>query len=133
MGLSKPLIGSVSDSGNVVIRAVFSGLSGKRRLSTSLEVISKRGAARSIEQRLQMCVATNAASEAVTIGLPKCINADVASFLTDLPAAFTSVIAAGSLFLSPFALSGSSFWHARLNFDSSGPELYSQHAIHRIV
>src|SRR6267154_1933081 len=82
-------------------------------MSTSLQVIGKRGAARSIEQRLQMRVSTNSASKAVAIGSPKCIDADVASFLTDLLAAFTPTIAAGSLFLSSLALAGSFFWHIR--------------------
>jgi hypothetical protein len=50
-----------------------------------------------------MCIATNAASETVAIGLPKCIDADVAPFLTDLPAAFTSTSAAGSLFFRPWS------------------------------
>jgi hypothetical protein len=108
------------------MRRVVSGLSANRRVSTSFQVIRERTAARSIEQRLQMCVATNAGSEAVAIGLPKCVDASVASFLTDLPVAFTSVIAAEALFLSPLALSNSFFWHATLISDSSEPEPYSQ-------
>ncbi len=129
VGLSKPSIGSVADSGNVLIHAAFSGRFAERRTFTSLQVIGKRGTARSIEQRPQMCVSTNAASEAVAIGLPKCIDADVASFHADLaalPAAFTSIIAARSLFFSSLALAGSFFWHATLNFDSSEPEPYNQ-------
>ena len=76
-----------------------------------------------------MCVSTHAASEAVAIGLPKRIDADVASFPTDLPAAFTPIIAAGSLFLSSLALAGSFFLHATLNFDFSEPEPYNQPGI----
>ena len=98
-------------------------------MSTSLQVIGKRGAARSIEQRLQMRVSTNSASEAVAIGSPKCIDADVASFLTDLPTAFTSIVAAGSLFLSSLALAGSFFWHTTLDFDSSESVPYNQPGI----
>src|ERR1039457_1122504 len=126
MGFSKPLIGNVADSGNVLIRAVFSAISANRRMSTSLQVIGERTAARSIEQRLQTCVATNPGSEAVAIGLPKCVDAGIASFLSDLPAAFPSINAAGSLFVSPAAPAGSFFWHATLIFDSSETEPYSQ-------
>ena len=126
MGLFKPPIGGVAYIGSFLMRRVFSGLSANRRVSTSFQVIRERTAARSIEQRLQMCVATNAGSEAVAIGLPKCVDASVASFLTDLPVAFTSVIAAEALFLSPLALSNSFFWHATLISDSSEPEPYSQ-------
>src|SRR5204863_1877617 len=109
------------DSGNVFIHADFSGLSAKRRMSTSLQVIRKGGAACSIEQRLQMCVAAYAASEAVAIGLPKCIDTDVAFFLADLPAVLTSIISAGSLFFSPLAFCGPFFWHTTLISDSSEP------------
>src|SRR5260370_15004456 len=126
MGLSKPLIGSVANRWNVFIHAIFSGVSAKRRISTSSQVIRTRGSARSIEQRLQMCVATNAWSEAVAIGLPKCIDADVAIFLAYFPAAFTPIIGAGSLFLSPLAVSGSFSWHVTLIFDSIESEPYGQ-------
>src|SRR6266566_9703466 len=70
-----------------------------------------------------MCVPTNAGSEGVAIGLPKCIDAGVASFVTDLPAAFTfAIIEAGSSILSSSALSDSFLWHVTLIFNSSEPE-----------
>src|SRR6202011_3140455 len=92
MRLFKPLIGSVANRGNVFIHAIFFGMSAKPRISTSLQVIRKRGTAGSIEQRLQMCVATDAWSEALAIGLPECIDADVAIFRAYPRVAFTPII-----------------------------------------
>jgi len=77
-----------------------------------------------------MCVATNAGSEAVAIGLPKCIDAGVASYVTDLPAGFTfAIIEAGSSILSSSALSGSFLWYVTLIFNSSEPEPDSEGGI----
>jgi hypothetical protein len=123
MGFSKPLIGGVADIGNFLVHAIFLVLLAIRRLRGSLQVIGKRVAACSIEQRLQMCVATNAGSEAVAIGLPQCIDAGVASLLT------TAILDARSLTLSSlvfFASSGSFFWHGTPISDASEPELYNQ-------
>src|ERR1035437_7633874 len=74
-----------------------------------------------------MCVATNAGGEAVAIGLPKCIDAGVASLLTDLPAVITfAIIEAGAFILSTLALSGSFLWHATLTSNSSEPQPHGQ-------
>ena len=51
----------------------------------ALQIIGKRVAARSIEQRLQLCVATNAGSEAVAIDLPKYIDAGAPLFSRIFP------------------------------------------------
>jgi hypothetical protein len=127
MGFSKPLIGSVADSGNVLVPAVLSGLYANWRMSTSLQVIGKRGAARSIEQCLQMRVATNAGSEAVAIGLSKGVDAGIASFLTNLPIAIAfAIVEAGPRIFSFLAFfagkSGSFLWHATLISNSSSSE-----------
>ena len=127
MGFPKPLIGSVADSGNVLVRPVFSDLFAKWRMSTSLQVIGERVAARSVKQRFQMCVPTNSGSEAVAIGLPNRIDACVTAFLTNLPVAITvEFIEAGPFIFSPLALSGSFLWHATPISDSSEPEPHSQ-------
>jgi hypothetical protein len=113
--------------GNFLVHAVFRVLAANRRLSSSLQVIGKRVAARPFEQRPQMCVATNAGGEAVAIGLPKCIDAGVASLLTDLPAAIAfAIIGAGAFILSTLALSGSFLWHGTLISNSSEPQPHSQ-------
>src|ERR1019366_2922156 len=97
MRLPKSPIGGVAYMGNFLVHAVFCVLTANRRLSTSLQVIGKRVAARSFEQRPQMRVAANAGGETVAIGLPKCIDAGVASLLTDLPAALAfAIIEAGA-------------------------------------
>jgi hypothetical protein len=77
-----------------------------------------------------MCVAANAGSEVVAIGLPKCTDTRIASLLADLPAAIALATGAGSFIVSSLAffvrLSGSFLWHAILMFNSSEPEPFSQ-------
>src|SRR5947209_17790088 len=121
MGFPKLLIGGVAYIGTVLLHAAFSVLFANLRLPSSLQVIGKRGAARSVEQRLQMCVATNTGCKAVAIGLPKRIDAGVASLLTHLPAAITfAIVQVGSFTLSSSAFRigrfGSFLWHAHLQF-----------------
>jgi len=107
--------------GGFLVYAVSSVLSANRRLPSRLQVFGKRVAACSVEQRPQMCVATNAGSEAVAIGLPECIDAGIASLLADLPAAITfAIVVTGSSTLSSLAflvaLSGSFLWHGSAHF-----------------
>jgi len=76
-----------------------------------------------------MCVATNAGSEVVAIGLPQCIDAGVASLLTDLPIGITwAIVEAGSFTLSfpDFFVRrfGSFLWHSTLLLNLSEPEAY---------
>src|ERR1035437_1295020 len=74
-----------------------------------------------------MRVATNAGGEAVAISLTKCIDAGVASLLTDLRAAITfAIIEAGAFILSTLALSGSFLWHGTLISNSSEPQPHGQ-------
>ena len=131
MSFSKPFRGSVKYIGRFLDHAVFRVLSANRRAPGRLQVIGERGAARSIEQRLQVCVSSNAGSEAVAIGLAKPIDASVATLLTDLRAVIALAIveaeaSAASLQAFFAGPSCSLIRHGTLQSNSSEPEPYSQ-------
>jgi hypothetical protein len=83
VGCFEALIRGVANARRLLARTVFCGTLSNRRLASSFQVLGKRTAACSIKQRFQMCVATNTWSEALTISLPQCIDASVASLLMD--------------------------------------------------
>lgn len=80
-----------------------------------------------------MCVSSNARSEAVAIGLARCIDADVDSMLTDPHAVITlatveaeaSAPSPGAFFAGP---SRSLLWRGTLQSNSGEAEPYSQTA-----
>jgi hypothetical protein len=126
VGFSEPLIRGVANARRLVARAVFCATSPDRRLASSFQVLGKRTAARSIKQRFQMCVATNARSEALTISLPQCIDASVASLLMYGAGRIAfAIVEAGSPIPSsalPAALSDSFPWHGSPVSNCSEPE-----------
>ena len=74
-----------------------------------------------------MCVATNAGSETFTISLPQCINASVASLVTNGTGRIAfAIVEAGSPIPSssafPPALSDSFLWQGILISNCSEPE-----------
>src|SRR5579862_5750349 len=60
LGFLEPLTWGVLYARRLPACAVFCATSRDRRLARSLQVLGKRTATSSIEQRFQMCVATNA-------------------------------------------------------------------------
>ena len=125
MGFFEPRGGGVAYPGRFFVRALFAVVRRNGRPAGSLQVIGKRVAACPIEQCLQMRVAPNARSEAVTINLPQGIDAGVASFLTDLSITIPmAIVEAGPLIVSCLlfvALSCSFLWHSGLTSNSNSP------------
>jgi len=116
----------VANARRLLPRAAFCATSPDRRLASSFQVLGKRTAACSTEQRFQMCVATNAWSEALTISLPQGIDASVASLLRDGAGCIAfAIVEAGSPILSPAPLATLwdwFLWHGTLISNCSGPE-----------
>src|SRR5580693_9482882 len=108
MGFSKPLTRGVTYV--------------RRRLAGSFQVLGKRTGACSIEQRFQVCVAANAWSEALAIGLPERVDASVSPILIDGAGRIGFVTTGDGSHIPLAALSDSFLWHGSLSSNCSEPE-----------